>query len=239
MTAMRAKWHPLRRSRGNAVPGELAALAEKVQTASVVDAMGRLHRHRCHVLDLASPDPSRQLFGPAVTISFFPTCSDALDSERFNFARLFDEAIGDDPAGKVLVLASNGHPEASVGGGTKLSRLQNHEMAGVLTDARLRDFEELRRYDIAAYCGGEATRWGGDVITPFQANVPVVIGRVGIMPGQYVYADSSGAVVIPDPQVREVLEVAAEIEADDGRFLKEIRAEDPDDVMRGGGVGET
>ena len=33
--------------------------------------------------------------------------------------------------------------------------------AGVLTDGRLRDFDELAGYDFAAYCSGEATRWGG------------------------------------------------------------------------------
>jgi hypothetical protein len=33
----------------------------------------------------------------------------------------------------------------------------------VLTDGRLRDFDELARYDFAAYCSGEATRWGGDI----------------------------------------------------------------------------
>jgi regulator of RNase E activity RraA len=201
--------------------------------------MGRLHRHRCHILDLTSPDPERPLFGPAATISYFPTCSEALNPDTHNFGALFYRAVGDEPAGKVLVLASNGHPETSVGGGTKMSRLQNHGLAGVLTDARLRDFEELRGYDFAAYCRGEATRWGGDVVTPFQANVPVVIDRVGVMPGQYVYADGAGAVVIPEPQVREVLEAAIAIESDDERFVKEIRDEDPEATMGGEGAGET
>jgi len=36
-----------------------------------------------------------------VTISFFPTCRAALDPERHNFANLFWEAVGDEPAGKV------------------------------------------------------------------------------------------------------------------------------------------
>jgi 4-hydroxy-4-methyl-2-oxoglutarate aldolase len=35
--------------------------------------------------------------------------------------------------------------------------------------------------------------------------VPVVLDRVGVIPGQYVYADSSGAVVIPERQLEEVL----------------------------------
>jgi 4-hydroxy-4-methyl-2-oxoglutarate aldolase len=39
----------------------------------LVDAMGRVHRHRCHMLDLVSPTPGRTLFGPAVTISYLPS----------------------------------------------------------------------------------------------------------------------------------------------------------------------
>jgi 4-hydroxy-4-methyl-2-oxoglutarate aldolase len=50
-----------------------------LKCADLVDAMGRMHRHRCHILDLVSPTPGRILFGPAVTISYFPSCSAALD----------------------------------------------------------------------------------------------------------------------------------------------------------------
>ena len=123
------------------------------------------------------------------------------------------------------MLASNGYTEASMGGGTKLSRLQNHRCAGVITDGRLRDFDELARYDFAAYCSGEATKWGGGEVTPFQANVPVVLSGVGVVPGQYVFADSSGAVVIPDGQLEEVLAGARTMTADDARYIEEIRSE--------------
>jgi regulator of RNase E activity RraA len=171
--------------------------------------------------------PGRVLFGPAATISYYPSCSVTLDPHRYNFANLFYEAVGDQPAGKVLVLASNGYTNTSMGGGTKLLRLQDHGLAGVLTDGRLRDFEELAGYDFAAYCSGEATHWGGDVVTPFQANVPVVVGGVGVMPGQYVYADAAGAVVIPEGEVDDVLAGARTIEADDEAFRAGIAGEDP------------
>jgi 4-hydroxy-4-methyl-2-oxoglutarate aldolase len=202
-----------------------AADVEGLKCADLVDAMGRLHRHRCHLLDLLSPTPGRVLFGPAVTVSYFPTCSAALDSERFNLANLFYEAIGDDGSGKVLVLASNGYTETSMGGGTKLMRVQEHGLAGILTDGRLRDFDELAGYDFAAYCAGETTRWGGAEVTPFQANVPVVLSGVGVVPGQYVFADSSGAVVIPDSQVEEVLELARDVEGEDALARLQIRRE--------------
>jgi 4-hydroxy-4-methyl-2-oxoglutarate aldolase len=196
-----------------------------LKCADLVDAMGRMHRHRSHILDLVSPTPGRVLFGPAVTISYFPSCSAALDPDRYNLANLFYEAVGDEPAGKVLVLASNGYTDTSMGGGTKLMRLQEYGCAGVLTDGRLRDFDELARYDFAAYCSGETTRWGGDSVTPFQVNVPVVVDRVGVIPGYYVFADSSGAVVIPEPQIEEVLAKAREIEAADAASREAIDRE--------------
>lgn len=196
--------------------------------------MGRLHRHRCHILDLVSPTPGRVLFGPAVTISYFPTCTAGMDPERFNLGNLFHEAVGDDPVGKVVVLASNGHPDVSMGGGTKLLRLQERGCAGVLTDGRLRDFDELARYDFASYCSGEATRWGGDVLTPLQANVPVVVGGVAVMPGFYVYADASGAVVIPDRQVEEVLAGARQVESEDAGYREQIAREDAQGAAGGG-----
>ena len=90
---------------------------EGLKCADLVDAIGRLHRHRCHILDLVSPTPGRVLFGPAVTISYFPSCAADLDPERYNLANLFYEAVGDEPEGKVVVLASNGYTDVSMGAG--------------------------------------------------------------------------------------------------------------------------
>jgi regulator of RNase E activity RraA len=198
---------------------------EGLKTADIVDAMGRLHRHRCHILDLVTPTPGRVLFGPAVTISYFPSCSSALDPERYNLSNLFYVAVGDEPEGKVVVLASNGYTDVSMGGGTKLSRLQDHGCAGVLTDGRLRDFDELAGYDFATYCSGETTKWGGGEVTPFQANVPVVLSGVGVVPGHWVYADNSGAVIIPGPQLDEVLAGARAMGDEDRRAREQISHE--------------
>jgi regulator of RNase E activity RraA len=206
--------------------GERTDALSGLTCADLVDAMARVHRHRCHVLDLVSPTPGRVLFGPAATISYYPTCAAALDPQHYNFANMFYEAVGEEPAGKVLVLASNGYTNISLGGGTKLLRLQQHGVAGVLTDGRLRDFAALAGYDFAAYCSGEAVRWGGDVVTPFRANEAVVVGGVGVMPGQYVYADDAGAVVIPEGEVDDVLAEARRIQENDEEFRAGIARDD-------------
>lgn len=202
-------------------------MLDRVGTADLVDAMGRMHRHRCHILDLVTPTPGRRLFGPAVTISYFPTCESALDPKVYNFGKLFLKAVGEDPSGRVLVLAGNGHTDISLAGGTKLSRAHNMGLAGVVADGRLRDFETLAGFDFATYCRGEATKWGGGVVTPFQANVPVVVDGVGIRPGDYIHADSSGAVVIPAGQLEEVIEGAVAVVAEDAGYLEAIKNETP------------
>jgi 4-hydroxy-4-methyl-2-oxoglutarate aldolase len=62
-------------------------------------------------------------------------------------------------------------------------------------------------------------------VTPFQANVPVVRDRVGVIPGQYVFADSSGAVVIPDRQIEKVLAEARNVKAADAASRDQIARE--------------
>lgn len=205
------------------------AAAVGLTCADLTDAVGRRHRHRAHVTGLVSPTPERILFGRVATISFFPTCHAVLDPEQYNFGRLFHEAVEGSPAASghtVLVMASNGHSSTSLAGGTKLSRAANVGLAGVLTDGRLRDFDELAEEPFVAWCSGEAVAWGGGEVTPFQANVPVVIEGVGVYPGQYIFCDSSGAIVIPDSDIDGVLEMAHRVRADDAASRDTIARED-------------
>jgi regulator of RNase E activity RraA len=57
------------------------------------------------------------------------------------------------------------------------------------------------------------------------ANVAVEIGGVCVIPGDYVYADASGAVVIPWASLERVIDDALKVEAEDARSREEIAAE--------------
>lgn len=201
-----------------------------------MDAVGRICRHRAHILDLVSPTPGRKLFGRAITIRYVPYRADMAD-ERQSFGRYFYEAILGGAEGAVLVLDSSGQLDVSIGGGAKFSRLHNHRLAGLVTDARIRDFGELAAFDPVFYCRGETPRAGGRDLMPIAANVPVSLQGATIYPGDYIYADSSGAVVIPAPHLEQVLKSAAKLYAEDKAFLSIIRGENPEEV-RAKGSGE-
>ena len=209
------------------VPADLHAIAEHVSCSAICDAMMRRHGHRAHVVDLVSPAPERWLLGPAVTMQFLPLRSDLLDAARHDFGALLDVAVeGRDPEGCVLVVSSWGHPDQPVAGGKKLSRLANLGLSGLVADARLRDFAEVVDLGLGAWCRGETVRQGGEAIMPWAAAVPVAVGGVTVLPGDWIYADSAGAVVIPPADLRTILEEAARIEERDAAEVARMREED-------------
>lgn len=69
---------------------------------------------------------------------------------------------------------------------------------------------------------------------PIAANVPVVIGGVTVLPGDFVYADAAAAVIIPSVHVDEAFQLAARIQLEDAAFLTSIRTEDPEEIRLGG-----
>lgn len=208
------------------IPDRFREMAERVGCSAICDAMMRRHAHRAHIDDLVSPAPERWVLAEAVTMRFAPFRADLFDADRHDFGALAVEAAGDEPSGKVLVASCGGHPERPIAGGKKLSRLANLGMAGVVSDARLRDFGEVVDLGIAAWVAGETVRQAGDTMMPLEANVPLVVGGVTVVPGDWVYADASGAVVIPAADLGPVLEEACAIEERDARTVARMRAED-------------
>lgn len=195
-----------------------------VGCAPLVDAMMRHHDHKADLPALSSPAPERVLFGPVVTVQFVPTRDDLPSAER-GFGDVYDEAVRGAAPESVLVIDSGGYPDSSHAGGVKLSRVSRDGLAGVLADGRLRDFAELAEARFATWCRGEAVRWGGDHVMPYAANVAVEVAGVTIVPGDYVYVDSAGGVVIPAASLEAVLTEAETIVSDDEGFRAGIASE--------------
>jgi 4-hydroxy-4-methyl-2-oxoglutarate aldolase len=202
--------------------------------ASLTDAMRRLFSHRAHIIDLVSPTPGRVLFGRAATIRYVPFRQDLSDAKKPGFAHFFYEAIAGNPEGTVLVVNNPVDADSSIGGGVKFSRLHNHKLAGLVTDARLRDFAELAAYSPVFRCGGEAAQAGSEAAMPIAANVPVNVRGTTILPGDYIYADAAAVVVIPATHVDRVFDLAHEIAEQDKAFLQMIRTEDPGEIRSRG-----
>jgi regulator of RNase E activity RraA len=204
-----------------------------VSASSLVDAMGARHSHPFYIRELVTPSPGRVLFGPACTISFLPARDDRDEAVANDFARLFYLAVGTAPEGAVLVMGGGGHPDAALAGARKMSRAAFGGLAGVLADGRIRDLGDLGEMGLAIYCNGETARQRNRV-TPVAADVAVQVRGVTIVPGDYIYADAAGAVVIPAPSLTEVMRAAVAMEERDTASIAASRDEDPHEVARYG-----
>ena len=72
----------------------------------------------------------------------------------------FDLAVEATTEGKVMVVDVSGWRDATIGGGTKYSRLADTGAAGLVTDGLIRDSDELVNYGYAVYCAGFSPRSG-------------------------------------------------------------------------------
>ena len=69
---------------------------------------------------------------------------------------------------------------------------------------------------------------------PLAANIPVVVNGVSVIPGDYVYADSAGAVIVPANSIRQAHEEAAKIEGINAEYIDKIKRENLREILESG-----
>lgn len=202
-------------------PDGLDGLIAGVTSASLCDAMARLHGHRCHVTGLVPARPGQVTFGPAATIRFGPRRDDMPDHD---LASAGAHALADVPGDAVIVIAAPDAPDEAVAGGKKLAALEEIGAAGVVAWGAIRDRDEAADYGMGVWALAETPRASGDLLQVIETGGVLTFGGVTIQPGDWVYADEAGMVVVPDADRDEVLRTARAIEQADAEAVRAIRS---------------
>jgi len=201
-------------------PHSAADLVGSVTSASICDAMARRHSHRCHATGLSPARPGQVTYGPAATVRFAPRRDDMPDHDLAAAAR---HAMADIPAGAVVVIAAPDAPAEAVAGGKKLAAVEELGAAGVVAWGAIRDRIEAATYRMGVWALSETPRASGDLLQVVEAGGIVAFGGVTITPGDWVYADAAGLVVVPFAEHLEVLGDAVAIEQADAEAVRRIR----------------
>ena len=105
-------------------------------------------------------------------------------------------ALGERRVGRVLVVDGGGSLRRALIGGNIAAAAAKNGWAGVLIDGAARDKAELAAADVGiralALCPMPTERK-----TPGHTGVPVLIQGVWVRPGDWLYADEDGIVVMP------------------------------------------
>ncbi|MCW5772603.1 MAG: ribonuclease activity regulator RraA [Rhodospirillaceae bacterium] len=133
------------------------------------------------------------------------------------------KAIETVPPGQVLVCDCRRDARAASGGSILLTRLMLRGAAGFVSDGGLRDSPEIAGFDFPAYCGGPSAPLNLTLHHAVDMGVPIGCGGVPVYPGDVIFGDGEGVVVIPAHLAVEVARDAAEQEQLEAFVLEEIK----------------
>ncbi|MGW1680210.1 RraA family protein [Saccharopolyspora sp. NPDC002376] len=129
------------------------------------------------------------------------------------------DAIGAD---EVFVTPTARATDLAVWGGLLSSVSRKRGAAGALTDGLIRDVNQIRELDFPVFSAGTIPydSLGRHEIVAHR--VPCVLDGVRIEPGDLIFGDCDGTVVIPQGVVEDVLEAAFSKRANEDQFLQAV-----------------
>ena len=192
------------------------AVAERLRGVSTATLTMVLIKQGIRTSWLRGPVPlepfQRRIVGPAFTIRFVPGREDLSGPESYARSPSFRDAIEAAPAGSVVVIDGRGNPYGATLGDILVARLARKGVVAAVTDAPVRDADEIRAVGLPVLSAGVAAP--PSVIGLAYAGFGEIIGcgGVAIRPGDVMVCDNDGAVVVPSEIAAAVAEAGVEQE---------------------------
>lgn len=143
------------------------------------------------------------IFGPAFT-SIGTQVYSMPENPLIAQTRVVDQ-LGE---GEIYVLVTRGEYNCAVFGELFATAVRQRGGAGVLLDAYARDVRELKQMDFPLFYRGRNPRTSKGRCEINECQIPVTIDGVTICPGDYIFGDIDGVVVIPKTVAGEVIDAA-------------------------------
>ncbi len=136
-------------------------------------------------------------------------------------------AIEEAQPGDVIVIEQRAFPEGAGWGGILSFAAKLRNVAGVIVDGPCRDIDESRGVDFPVFGRSAAPMTARGRVIETGFNVPVQIGTVTVVPGDWVLADGSGITFLAAANAERILATAEELAAKERTMIEAIRAGNP------------
>ena len=185
----------------------LAIFAEqKLYTAVVSDALDHVGVRTQAMREYLRPVyPCGRFAGRARTIA----CGDLYHIPDDPYG-LEIEAVDSILPGEVVVVSTQKSLRNAPWGELLSTAAKARQARGAVIDGLVRDIGKIEQLGFPVMAAGmkPVDSMGRGIVTGY--NVPVECGEVMVHPGDFVFADSDGVVVVPQAVLREVLKLAAD-----------------------------
>jgi 4-hydroxy-4-methyl-2-oxoglutarate aldolase len=126
--------------------------------------------------------------------------------------------------GDVIVCDHRGRTDVAGWGGILSTAAKTKGVAGVIIDGASRDVDEAKGLGLPLFARAAVPLTARGRIVEESTNEPIEIGGVSLSPGDYVIADNSGVVIVPQDRVAEVVPEAENIVAREQAMARDVMA---------------
>lgn len=139
--------------------------------------------------------------GPAVTVLFAPS------DRKGEPQDIYHNAIDNIPKGAILVCDASCAP-GSCTGELMSSGAKTAGAAATIVNGTVRDLAQVRSLGYPLFASGPSPVGVTGKKEPVKSQVPITIGNVTIAPGDVIFGDVDGVVVIPKARLSDVADQA-------------------------------
>lgn len=196
---------------------ELSILETKLYSAVIADILDDLGlRHQTFSSGITLLDPQLKLSGRAFTAQ--GTRVYDIPSEPYKLQMEAIDSVGVDE----VFAVSTGAPEAAFWGELLSTACRARGGRGAIIDGMHRDSRRILEMKFPVCSRGRVPTDSKGRIDLIRYNTPIVIDGVRICPGDYVFADMDGIVVVPQAVEEQAIEKALEKVSGENRVRKAL-----------------
>ncbi|MBX3072933.1 RraA family protein [Candidatus Obscuribacterales bacterium] len=185
---------------------EVRSLLANLDTTSICDVKKDL---RVMAPQIKAVKPGSRIVGRARTVS--------VDNDFLTVIKALHEA----EAGDVLVIDGNGGMKALLGE-LFTAEAKRKNLAGIVVDGACRDVGSIQRLDFPVF-----SKWvspmAGSCRQLFETQTSIVCGGVPVEPGDIIFADIDGIIVLTDEELNAVAEGARAVQKIEDAVLEAIK----------------
>lgn len=204
--------------RTKTIPGENQFhILAQFDSAEISDVLDSLHIET--VLSGIQPLlPGMKLIGPAFTVKYKP-----YDEQPENFKNAGDY-IENVPPGAVILIDNEGREDCSTWGDILTQAALQKNIAGTVIHGSCRDVHIIRDLAYPVFAKAITMRSGKNRVYKAYEQIELQIGAVSIKPGDIIFADDCGVLVIPQEHTTTVIERAKNIRKTEELIIHSIKS---------------
>lgn len=199
---------------------EYKDILDKCFTAVLQDVMDAMNfRVQCMDPKIKPLAPTMKAWGEAVTIYM-----EAVTEVPEHPFQLEMELLDDTKEGQIIVAQCDASELSAFWGGLLTNAAVGHKVHGVVMDGGARDYNEIVELGFPAFCAGLTPYDSQGRMDGKEHDIPIECGGVRVCPGDLIYGDVDGVVVVPQEMADEVISKAWEKIKGESTVREELRS---------------